>query len=480
MEGIAGTCPLRERVGSRRASVAIWIAAMAPVLITAIAMAVETGGWAAAQISAQRAADLSAVAGAINYHTTGNKQTAATFAARIAQLNGGAGTASPTWNAATNTLTDNTITVKIVNGYKTSTNMALNVLFQKTLPSTMSRAFSSTASYTVTATGTAEIVTTAGTATGGGNPGEQPCVVALDNSADDDVHICSGAHVHTKTSFGNCSVRSNGGTHIDTGTNGDGETDTDGSFCGGSLTDDTEGYGGTNNENNGQITDPYGSNTTVQNALNTADSATGKGDITCSGYWSGDHHHTTCSGPSGSVSCDLSGDNCTIQPGTYTSLSENGANVTLNPGVHTFTRGCGLSNGSTLTGSSVTVLMSAGGATSPSTFTNDSTSSVAITAATTSGATSGQIPGVVFASHSTGSCSLTGSSSSPLTGVIYLPKGSMTFGGSAAASTSSCSQLIANTVTFTGTSHFDASGCSSYGTQSFPSVQSVTKACLVH
>src|ERR1700722_7506423 len=89
-------CEMRiwERNGSRRepglgrrGSVAIWIAAMIPGLFVAVSPAIEAGAWAAAQVSVQRAADLSAIAGGINYKITSNRQTAATFAARMAQLN---------------------------------------------------------------------------------------------------------------------------------------------------------------------------------------------------------------------------------------------------------------------------------------------------------------------------------------------------------------------------------------------------------
>jgi len=115
----------------RRAAVAVWIAVMAPGLIMATALAIEAGGWAAAQMSVQRAADLSAMAGAMNYLATSNKQTAATFAARMAQLNGGSGTATPSWNSGTSTLTDNMITAQIVTGYESSSDTALKVTVQK-------------------------------------------------------------------------------------------------------------------------------------------------------------------------------------------------------------------------------------------------------------------------------------------------------------------------------------------------------------
>ena len=68
----------------RRGSIAVWIAVMMPGLFIAVALGVEGGSWAAAQVAVQRAADISAIAGAINYQAINNKQTAATFAARMA------------------------------------------------------------------------------------------------------------------------------------------------------------------------------------------------------------------------------------------------------------------------------------------------------------------------------------------------------------------------------------------------------------
>jgi len=101
----------------RRAAAAVWIAVMMPGLIVAAALGAEAGGWATARMSAQRMADLAAMGGAINYLATANNQTAATFAARMAQLNGGSGTATPSWNSGTNTLTDNQITAQVITGY---------------------------------------------------------------------------------------------------------------------------------------------------------------------------------------------------------------------------------------------------------------------------------------------------------------------------------------------------------------------------
>ena len=116
----------------RRAGVGVWIAVMMPGMLMATSMAVEIGSWAAAKASVQRNADISAVAGAINYSkrtdltsTPTRQQTAATYAARVAQLNGGTGAETTSWNASGTciagtgtcpTLRDNQITVQVVPG----------------------------------------------------------------------------------------------------------------------------------------------------------------------------------------------------------------------------------------------------------------------------------------------------------------------------------------------------------------------------
>ena len=186
----------------RRASVAVWIAVMMPGLFMAVALGVEAGGWAAAQVSVQRAADLSAIAGGINYVSTTNKQTAATFAARMAQLNGATGTATPSWNSGTNTLTDNMITAQVISGYATSTDTAMKVTVQRTVPATVSKVFNTTGSYTITGTGVAELVTSTTPPTGAA--AGQPCLLALSTRG-----TISGAG-STYWTMPNCTVRSNG------------------------------------------------------------------------------------------------------------------------------------------------------------------------------------------------------------------------------------------------------------------------------
>lgn len=450
----------------RQASIAIWMAVMLPGLIMGLSLGVEVTSWAAVQVSLQRAADVAAIAGAINYKATTNKQTAATFAARIAQLNGGTGTASPSWNAGTSTLTDNLITAQVVTGWQTTSNTALKVTVQKVIPAGVSKAFSSTASYTVTATGTAELISTTSAGSGG-----QPCVVALAGNTGVTTGTnltISGTNTIDATS---CTIRSNTGMTI-TGTN---NVTAQAIYVGGTLTNTgSNSITGTVYQNQGQIPDPYASVTEVQTALTTANSASGATAISCTGS-------LTCDGPSGKTSC--TGSVCTIQPGTYAGLSVIGSGtVNFIPGRYTFTGNVLFDGLNTIVASGVTFVMAASTSGTPNTLQFNANSNITFSAATTAGAINGQIPGILFASTSTGASVNNGSNTSTLTGVVYYPNGTWTDNGSNISNTPGCYQLIAKTITVTGSANFGTTNCAVYGTTGFTSVSGTTtrSAQIVH
>jgi hypothetical protein len=397
----------------------------------------------------------------------------------MAQLNGGVGTASPSWNG-TDTLTDNQITVKIVPAVASSSGYALKVSFQKNIPATLSRAFSATASYTVTGSSTAELVATTGTfsgggGAGGGSGGGQPCLVALGNglTSGTDLTIQGSVTVNTPT----CTIRSNDGAYL----SGSSTVYTQGIFAGGTITNSGSsnifgpGPPGPMYSNQGQIPDPYAGNTALQSALTAANSATGTGNISCKG----NSNSTTCTGPSNSFSC--SGTSCTLQPGTYTGLNlTSGAILNFSPGRYVFTDTINLGGGSTVIGSGVTVLQAAGTSRAPKTMSVDGNAVFVLTPAATADATNGQIPGVVFASRSVGTTSVyTGNSTNPFVGIIYYPKGQITYLGSSYSGSPGCGEVIAKTISMNGNATFDASTCASYGATSFNSLPTVLSARLV-
>jgi len=159
---------------SRRAAVAIYVALMTPVLAGAVALGVEVSSWSGAQANMQRAADASAMAAGIYcYKNIGNaancgnntavQQAAKTLAQNLATVNG-AGSAS----------------ASVVSGVKNASDTAIQVNTQETVPLTISHIFDSTASVTVSATSTGELIsgTTTSTTTTPGTGG-QPCMLAL-------------------------------------------------------------------------------------------------------------------------------------------------------------------------------------------------------------------------------------------------------------------------------------------------------------
>ncbi len=451
----------------RRATVAIYIALMAPVLSGAVALGVEVTSWSGAQLDLQREADASARAGAIycyNYSVNNSgssclsnasaAQTAATLAARLAEVNGVTGASSPTWNASTMKYSDNLITAQIVDGVKSSSDAAVLVSVQKTIPLTISRMISSQSSVTVSATSTSEVVAT--TSAGGGG---QPCLMALSGDSNGtttgtDISM-SGSFVITAPT---CTIRSDQGISM----SGSADVTTAGVYAGGTIS--TSGsivITGGESQSAGQISDPYIGDTTLQNALTTANSATGSA-ITCTGS-------SSCTGPTGWGSC--SGGTCTINAGTYSGLSVSGStNMVFNPGLYTINGNISFSGSTKISGSGVTILMGKG---SGNTFSVSGSTIVSLSAATTAGATGGAIPGILIASQSTGGSSFSGSSGLGFTGVIYYPNGPLSISGSSASGSSTCAEVIASTITLSGSANL-ASSCSSYGAATFGSLASTT------
>jgi hypothetical protein len=471
----------------RRAAVAIWIAVMAPGLIMATAMAVEAGSWAAAQMSVQRAADLSAMAGAMNYMATTNAQTAATFAARMAQLNGASGTATPSWNSGTSTLTDNLITAQIVTGYEKSSDTALKVTVQRSVPATISSAFSGNTTYTVTGSGVAELVTTNVAPSGAG--AAQPCLLALSTSG-----TISGTG-STYWTMPNCTVRSNGTISV---TGGGGPLTTAGFFAGGAI--NIQSWidpVGTQYPNDGTIIDPYANNTTLQNALTTAAGLTGVSGISCgttggvngtAGQYTGNNN---CNGtntlPNGGTCVTGSGVTCTMYPGNYSTWNvPSGGPYTFNlqPGLYSFSGNINLTQNTTTNTTGGVTIVTAGS------FTGTNSFNFNVTAPTPSQvASTGGIAGIALASSSSTTATISGNAAFNVAGVAYFPNATFNASGASCNSSSpcfgnnstACLEIIAASIETTGNSNFN-SNCTSYGATAFTSTSgtTATTAQVVH
>ncbi len=463
---------------------------MFPGIVMAAALAVETGGWAAAQMSVQRAADLAAIGGAINYKSSNNKQTAATFAARLAQLNGGTGTAAPAWNSSTNTLTDNQITAQVVTGWVTTSDTAMTVTVKKTIPAVISNLFNPTTSYTVTASGTAELVTTTGAGSGG-----QPCLLALSSTG-----TISGSG-STYWTMPNCTVRSNGTIDVH---GGGGPLTTGGIYAGGAINIDSWiATTGGQHASSGTIPDPYASDAAVQNAFTTAAALTGVTDIACGsvsgvlGTAGANTGNNNCNGsntlPNGGTCVTSSGVTCTLHPGNYGKFTTSGGPYTFNfqPGLYLFKGAFELTNNTTSNGNGVTIIVTGGTVNGTAkSFDGANSFNFNMTAPTTTQAgTTGGIAGIVLASNSSTTATISGNAAFNAAGVVYFPNAIFDASGSSCNSSTpcfgtnsvACLEIIASSIKLSGNSNFNSS-CATYGAQAFTSVAgtTTTTARVVH
>ena len=435
----------------QKAAVAIWVAALTPLLVIVLAFGLELVGWSVTQVEAQRTADMAAISGAINYKATPSAQNAATYAARMAQLNGGTGTASPTWNASTQTLTDNQITAQIVTGIKTSSDTAMKVTVQKTVPQVVSGLLNGKDSVTITANSVAELVTTTTPGTGA-----QPCLVALSATGS-----ITGAG-STYLSMPNCSVVSNNTI----GVHGGGSLTTAGIYAANAISIDNWIPAAGQHPNNGKISDPYASNTQLQNALTTA-ATVSAASIACS--------NQTCTGLINGSYCTGMGTSsvsCVLQPGNYGGFAVTSGGpytFTFSPGLYVFNGNMGFYGNNTLSGSNVTILTTG-------TFVGTNSFSMTVTAPNASAVSStGGIAGVALAGNTTGTVTVSGNDKFAMTGAVYFPNALFDASGSSGLGSTSttCLEILAGSLKLTGSSYFNSS-CTTVSATTFSSTPGTT------
>jgi Flp pilus assembly protein TadG len=475
----------------KRGSVAIWIAMLTPGLLMVTAMGVEVGSWAAAQVGVQRAADMAAVAGAINYRLTSDKQKAATFAARMAQLNGGVGTAAPHWDGVSK-LTDNAITVAYVTGLQTGSNPAFAVTVQRTINAGVSAAFSSTPNYTVSATGTAELVANTTPFPGDGNG--FPCLLALSGTG-----TISGQG-STYWTMPNCTVRSNNTVDVH---GGGGPLTTGGIYAVNAVNIDNwiatpPSAGQAQHPNSPVAADPFAGYAVLQNALTNAGQLTGVTDISCgtttgSGSAGANTGNNNCNGtntlPNQGTCVTNGGVTCTMYPGNYGSwLVPSGGPYTFNlqPGLYLFNGPVLLQQNTTTSGSGVTIIMAGGtyNGTARSfvgsntfNFTVSAPTGAQVAAAGGNGTKNAGIAGIALASNSSTTAVLSGNEAFVVSGVVYFPNATWDASGSSCNSSSQCMapgstaclELVAQSIKTSGYVTFN-SNCSSYGLSTLTAV----------
>ncbi len=405
---------------------------MAPVLVMSVALGVEITSWSVGDVQLQRIADVSAWAGAMQYASSNDAQTATRVAADVAEINGVSGSTARTWDVGALTTTDNLVTAQLVGGVNLASDKAIKVTVKRSVPKVLSGIFPSTqASVTLSAVAYAEIT----------SAGPQPCILALGGGVDGtttgiDIGLSGNATLNTT----GCSVRSNDGISQ----SGSGSISAPGGvYAGGAIS----GSVCCNlHSNAGQILDPYAANAPLQNALASLQPGKGMAVSVKSGA-------TQSIPPSQSYSSwDVEG-TLNLSAGLYLINGD-------------FTAGAQAS----VTGTGVTILVSgtvnAGGG-----------ASLALTAPTTS-PTGNAIPGVLIAGKSTNGMTFQGNSTAALTGVIYFPNANLGFGGTSGGGGSGCTEVIAASITLKGTSDL-AANCSKYGTLPFGSLPGTASVVLV-
>ena len=124
---------------AKRGTVAVLVALCAPLLAMTVGLGIEASGWIVSQQGMlQRTADMAAIAGALAYSSgTATTQVAAIQAAYVAEINGASGVRSPAtrvWNATPPTLSDNLVSIQIVNGVQNPNDTAFQATVQYKVP----------------------------------------------------------------------------------------------------------------------------------------------------------------------------------------------------------------------------------------------------------------------------------------------------------------------------------------------------------
>lgn len=420
---------IRRWRANRKGVVALWVAVSAPIMLGCIGLGVQAGQMAVTRAELQVAADAAAVGGALAFGMSANAQTAANRAADLAEVNGISGVATRSWNSATKTLSDGSISVVVGPGVTSSSNTSVAVTVSRSINGAFAMLVGGNAAATISATATAD--------TTPGASGGQPCLVALDTSSN--AMSMSGA---MNVSGHNCTMRSNGGVTI----SGAANINMTGIYAGGSInTSGAISITGPQNENAGTIPDPMLTYAPLQTAFASLSPGTG-------------------------TNYQLSGANvATINPGTYSSISVSGATrLTLNPGLYIVNGNVTFSGASSVTGVGVTIISSGR-------ISFSGAQQVSLSAPDAN-ATAGGVPGVLYASTSTSASTMSGASSLPVTGLIYTPNAQLTFSGASAVN--GCTEVIALKLKISGASSLEAN-CQDYGLPSYSSVAGTASAKLV-
>ena len=425
----------------QRGAISAVTALILPIMIGVVALGFDISYRAVIRCQLQKAADISALAGAGQYASTVSSSSALTTTADVIELNGfPVGTRG---GDGTTTLTDN------YGNYSASISFTspgtITVTAQRVVSLMFSHMFLSTSSQTVSASAAAQISPRAS--------GNLSCALALNGSSNsltttDNLMISGGKNTNIQMS--GCNLRSDASIQFNgTPTVGTPSIVASGTIAGSYDQNCRAGQTPCDQQSTSmpQVPDPFASK--YGGALNVSGTPISQPSGTTFGP-----------PPAGSV---------------YSSLSFGPNDYTLSPGIYYVAGSVSFGGNGSVSGSGVTIVttgsITAGGGSSLN----------------LSAPSSGPTAGLLFGSMSVGSgVAFDGNSTQNLTGAIYMPNGSVTITGSTnwptdstdTQSVSNCLISVAQSVTFAGSSSFAASGCTSFGvptTYDLPSVARLTQ-----
>ena len=455
-----GTCDRRGRGASgrrlgrdRRAAIALIAALAAPALLLSVAMGIEVAHWSVLQTETQRIADMAALAGAESYGGGATAEQAAVAAANVAEINGATGTSDREWTAGSQSLSDNEVTVQLTKGVNNPDDPAVRATVSVPVPLLFLHLWTGAQAITIHATALAEVGSIANNV--------QPCVLTLKGDAQG-VQVPSGITVtgNTDASMTGCSLVSDGNISM----SGNLTLDVSGLYSGGTISMSGNVSGtGTNTANwhqaSPQVSDPYASNTTLQSAIAQASCTSPQSPAYSSSNMTYTLYPNVCYGP-----ISISGNAAVVFSGTGLYTVNGPITISGNTTV----------GGTTISGSGITVV-----STGPISISgNFNSGAVTLTAPKAGTASDGAIAGVLFATDSTATNTVSGNAAIPFTGLFYAPNGGLKISGNATSGSTGCSEVITSSLTITGNMDL-ASNCSNYGLTTFGSIPNTTSIGLV-
>ncbi len=361
------------------------------------------------------------------------------------------GTSNRSWDSGSQTLSDNQIAVQVTKGVNNPDDPAVRATVTQPVPLLFSHLWATASSVTLKATALAEVGTTVN--------GAQPCIATVRG---DTTGVQPPSNVtftgNTYVSLTGCSLVSDGNISM----SGNVTFDTAAVYASGSIGMSGNVSGtGTNQANwhpsSQPLSDPYAGDTVLQNAIAQANCSPTQSPAYSKGTYT--LYPNVCYGP-----ISIGGNSNVVFSGTGLYTVNGAVSIQGNTGV----------GGTTVSGSGITLV-----STGPLSISGNFNSGSVMLAAPKAGtASDGAIPGVLFATASTGTNTVGGNADIPFTGLIYAPNGSLKISGNATGGSTGCSEIITSALTMSGNLSL-AANCSNYSLRTFGSLPNTSSIGLV-